>query len=141
MASNRQDLGALLHRLRATVIEREQPILARHEIEMWDYVVLSGLERRAVPTQAQLAAAVGRDKTRLIPILDRLEGRGLVRRAPDPRDRRNRIVSLTEPGAALLAACKADIRAMEKDLLSAVDAADRAAFVRVLTALVAAEAS
>ena len=51
--------------------------------------MLSGLVDGPAQTQARLAEAVGRDKTRLIPILDALEARGLVTRAPDPADRRN----------------------------------------------------
>ncbi len=101
-------------------------------MEMWDYVVLGGLEHDSAPTQAQLAAAVGRDKTRLIAILDRLEARGLLHRTPDPDDRRNRIVTLTDAGRTLLADCRRDIRAMEADLLSAPD---RTAFVRALSSL------
>jgi len=135
MVRERPDLGVILHRLTSAVAQRELPLLRAHQIEMWDYVVLGGLEHDAAPTQAQLAAAVGRDKTRLIAILDRLEARGLLHRTPDPDDRRNRIVTLTNAGRTLLAACRRDIRAMEADLLSTLSAPDRAAFVRVLSRL------
>ncbi|MGH3504568.1 MAG: MarR family winged helix-turn-helix transcriptional regulator [Nocardioidaceae bacterium] len=136
MARERPDLGVLLHRLTSTVAQREQPLLRAHQIEMWDYVVLGGLEHGPAPTQAQLAASVGRDKTRLITILDRLEARGLLCREPDPGDRRNRVVTLTDAGRSLLLDCRRDIRAMEADLLSTVGAADRTAFIRVLSGLV-----
>ncbi|MCO1658743.1 winged helix-turn-helix transcriptional regulator [Pseudonocardia sp. S2-4] len=99
---------------------------------MWDYAVLAALESGPAQTQARLAAAIGRDKTRLIASLDRLEGRGLVAREPDPADRRNRIVTLTPDGRALLAGCRADVRAMEEGLLADVPADDRAAFLRTL---------
>src|ERR671930_1240732 len=107
MAEQRRDLGAMLYALTRVVVDAEVPVLSRHDVDMWEYVVLGGLEHGPAPTQSQLAAAVGRDKTRLIPILDRLEARGLLRRAPDPDDRRNRIVSLTDDGRELLAACRA----------------------------------
>ena len=87
------------------------------------------------PTQAQLATAVRRDKTRLIATLDRLEARGLLHRTPDPDDRRNRIVTLTEAGRTLLADCRRDIRAMETDLLSTLRAPDQTAFIRALSRL------
>lgn len=135
MARDRPDLGILLHRLTSTVAQRELPLLCAHQVEMWDYVVLGGLEHDAAPTQAQLAVAVGRDKTRLITILDRLAARGLLHRTPDPDDRRNRIVTLTEAGRTLLADCRRDIRAMEADLLSALSAPARTAFIRVLSEL------
>jgi len=135
MARDRPDLGVMLHRLTSTVAQRELPLLRTHRIEMWDYVVLGGLEHDFAPTQAQLAAAVGRDKTRLIANLDRLEARGLLHRTPDPNDRRNRIVTLTDAGRTLLAECRRDIRAMESDLLSTLSSPDRTAFVRALSSL------
>lgn len=134
--NDRPDLGVLLHRLTSAVAQRELPLLRAHQIEMWDYVVLGGLEQGSAPTQAQLAVSVGRDKTRLIQTLDRLEDRALLRRGPDPRDRRNRIVTLTAAGRSVLAACREDIRAMETDLLAHLTPSARAAFIRHLMTLV-----
>ena len=111
------------------------PLLHAHGIDMWDYIVLSGLEHGAAPTQTQLAASVGRDKTRLIHNLDRLEDLSLLRRTPDPADRRNRIVTLTGAGRSLLTACQHDIRAMEAELLATLTTSDRARFVRSLVTL------
>jgi MarR family transcriptional regulator, organic hydroperoxide resistance regulator len=128
----REDLGALLHRLVRRILEAETPLLAARGVEMWDYAVLGALESGPAQTQARLAAAIGRDKTRLIQSLDRLEGRGLVVREPDPADRRNRVVTLTSQGRALLGECRADVRAMEEELLAAVPVEDRAAFLRTL---------
>jgi DNA-binding MarR family transcriptional regulator len=133
----RDDLGALLHRLLRRILAGEAPLLAAQEVEMWDYAVLGALESGPAQTQARLAAAIGRDKTRLIPSLDRLEARGLVAREPDPADRRNRVVSLTGAGRQVLGECRGAIRAMEDDLLAGVPPADRAAFVRTLEQLAA----
>lgn len=133
--TDRDELGFLLDRLLRTVIRREQPIMERHHLEMWEYVVMSVLARGPAPTQAELATATGRDKTRLIRNLDRLEERGLVSREPDPADRRNKIVSLTQSGDRLLRACRADIWSMEEELLSALKPSERAGFERSLVAL------
>jgi DNA-binding MarR family transcriptional regulator len=130
-----RDLGAMLYALARAVIEAEVPVLTGHDIEMWDYAVLGGLEPGAAPTQAQLAAAVGRDKTRLIPILDRLESRGLLRRDPDPADRRNRVVTLTAAGRDLLAACRASIRQLENELLADLEPAEQEALRSSLSRL------
>lgn len=131
----RRDLGDLLGSLVRVVIERETPLLAERGLDMWDYVVLLRLVDGAAPTQAQLAAAVRRDKTRLIPILDRLEGRGLLDRTPDPADRRNRIVALTAEGQAVLADCRAAVAAMEDELLGALEPEEAAALRRALEAV------
>jgi len=131
----RHDLGAAFGRLTRMMIEAETPVLRAHDVEMWDYAVLSALEEGAAPTQSELAAAVGRDKTRLIPILDRLEARGLLRRTPDPADRRNRVVALTDEGRDLVRSCRAGIRGVEAEVLAAIDPEERAVFVAVLDRL------
>ncbi len=133
---DRPELGFLLSRLLREVVAREKPILDAAGLEMWDYAVLTALADSDAPTQAQLAAATGRDKTRLIGNLDRLEAEGLVRREPDPADRRNRIVSLTPAGSDVLRRCREAIGTMESELLADLDPIDRAGFERALTALV-----
>ncbi|MGI5129639.1 MarR family winged helix-turn-helix transcriptional regulator [Pseudonocardia sp. CA-107938] len=131
----RRDLGDLLASLVRVVVERETPLLEERGLDMWEYVVLLRLAGGAAPTQAQLAAAVRRDKTRLIPILDRLAARGLLERTPDPADRRNRIVALTDEGRALLADCRAAVAAMEDELLGTLRPEDAAALRRALEAV------
>ena len=133
---DRPELGYLLSRLMREVMAREKPILDAAGLEMWDYAVLTALAESDAPTQAQLAAATGRDKTRLIGNLDRLEAQGLILRQPDEADRRNRIVSLTPEGEQKVQACREAICAMEAELLAGLDPADRIAFERALTALV-----
>ncbi len=87
-------------------------------------------------TQAHLAAAVGRDRTRLIPILDRLQTRGLLHRTPDPADRRNNVVRLSAAGRELLDTCRADIRALEDQELAHLDGPARESFRATLDQLV-----
>ena len=119
-------------RLGRRLIAMEEPILARHEISMWAYIVLSSLRGRPTRTQAALATAIGADKTRLIPVLDDLQRRGLIEREPDPADRRARLLGLTAAGRRLQQAVQDDIRAAEEELLTDVPPADRAAFLRTL---------
>ncbi len=126
------ELAAAFDRLTRRAVALELPVLAAHGLAMWEYVVLSGLIAGPAQTQARLAEAVGRDKTRLIPILDRLEARGLLRRTPDPADRRNKVVALTADGRALRAAIAADIRLAEERLLTPLADAERRIFRELL---------
>ena len=141
MAVDRPDLGLLAHRLTRVIAAAEAPILAAHDLAMWDYVVLGALDSGPAPTQAQLAGSTGRDQTRLIPILERLQARGLIGRAPDPDDRRRRVVTLTTDGRAVLRECRAAIRTLESRLLSDLDADDREPFVRALQRLAGPESA
>jgi DNA-binding MarR family transcriptional regulator len=133
----REDLGAQFARITRRLIDAERPLLAAHDLSMWDYIVLSHLARDPVGSQLALAQAIGYDKTRLITLLDALEHAGLITRAPDPADRRARIVELTAKGRLRHQAAQADIHAMEDDLLAPLGAGDRQALRRVLRQLIA----
>ena len=125
----------MVGRLGRRLIAVEEPILARHEISMWAYVVLSSLREGPTRTQAALAAAINADKTRLIPVLDDLQRRGLIERAPDPADRRVRLLSLTAAGRNRQRAVQAEIRASEDVLLAGLPEDERAGFLAALAAL------
>jgi DNA-binding MarR family transcriptional regulator len=131
----RADLGALVARLGRRLNAMEAPILDRHQISMWAYIVLSALRDRPTRTQAALAAAINADKTRLIPVLDDLQRRGLIEREPDPADRRVRLLSLTPAGRRLHAAVRADIRTAEEALLAEAAEHDRPGFLAALETL------
>jgi DNA-binding MarR family transcriptional regulator len=120
-----EDLGALCARITRRLIDAERPLLDAHDLSMWAYIALSHLARKPAGTQLALAQAMRYDKTRLIGLLDELEGDGLITRGVDPTDRRARIVTLTGAGEARRAAARADIRAMEDELLEDLDPAER----------------
>ncbi|MET9210663.1 MULTISPECIES: MarR family winged helix-turn-helix transcriptional regulator [unclassified Nocardia] len=133
--ATRPDLAAMLVPLGRALTEAERPVLDRHGLTMWAYVVLLGLDEQPVYTQAALAKAVRADKTRIIPVLDDLQRRGLIRREPDPADRRVNLVQLTPAGASLRDRAQRDIQTQEQRLLADLPAADRNTFLRVLQTL------
>ncbi|KUL42244.1 MarR family transcriptional regulator [Actinoplanes awajinensis subsp. mycoplanecinus] len=125
----------MVSRVGRRLLAMEQPILARHGVSMWAYIVLNALASGPMRTQAALAASIGADKTRLIPVLDDLQQRGLIEREPDPADRRVRLLGLTDIGHARHGAVQAEIRAAEDVMLRDLPADDREAFLRTLAAL------
>ncbi|MFD2354827.1 MarR family transcriptional regulator [Nonomuraea ferruginea] len=92
----RRDLHWLAARLKIGLHGIEERIAARHGMSLWGYTVLVEVVSGPARTQLALAAAVPVDKTKLVAILDELESSGLVRRRPDPRDRRARLVDPTD---------------------------------------------
>ena len=131
----RPDLAAMTMRLGRALVAIEQPILAAHDISMWGYVVLSELRRTPIRSQSALAASIGADKTRLIPVLDELERRGLIERRPDADDRRVHVLRLTHAGYDAWLEVRTDIRAAEDELLRPLPARDRLSFVGTLRKL------
>lgn len=130
------ELGALFGALVREMIAREQPILDKAGLSMWEYVILSVIARTDGLRQKELARRSGRDETRLISHLDELTDRGLVRREPDPHDRRAKIVTLTAAGRRVYRTCRTGIAAMEDELLADFSARDRQTLRRILTELV-----
>jgi DNA-binding MarR family transcriptional regulator len=79
--------------------------LARVGLKPWEYDVLSALRRQGEPYQlpaTELARASLLTAGAMTTRIDQLEGRQLVRREPDPDDRRGILVSLTRKGQALV---------------------------------------
>jgi DNA-binding MarR family transcriptional regulator len=128
-----EDLGALLARATRRLLDEERPLLAEHHLTMWAYIALSRLADSPAETQLALAGRIGYDKSRLIPLLDGLEGDGLIARTPDPANRRARIVTITPAGRKRHAAARRAIRAMERRLVP--DAADAERLRRLLAPL------
>jgi DNA-binding MarR family transcriptional regulator len=54
------------------------------------------VDRRGLISAGELAAAAGLTTGAVTAVLDRLEEKGLVRRVPDPKDRRRILVEVTE---------------------------------------------
>lgn len=131
----REDLGAMVFRLGRRLLAMEQPILARHNLTMWAYAVLTALHERPMRSQSALADSIGADKTRLIRVLDDLQRRGLIDREPDPGDRRVRLLGLTSAGRQAYRAAVTEIRTGEAEILGTVPAQDQESFVRTLIAL------
>jgi DNA-binding MarR family transcriptional regulator len=126
----RQDLAAMLHPVVRALIDAELPVLARHGITMWGYIVLNALQDAPESTQAALAEKIGADKTRIITTLDDLQAAGLIVREPDPGDRRARLLSITPAGSGVRRRVQRDIQRNEERLLAELPPAERGAFLR-----------
>jgi len=69
--------------------------------------------------------------------IDRLERRGLVRRLPDPDDRRGVIVELTDEGGRLVDEAVAAVAESDRQLLARLDADEIAQLQALLKKLLA----
>ena len=133
--SERADLAAMLLPLTRALIDAEAPVLRAGGVAMWGYTVLTLLANGPMRTQAALARTAGADKTRIIPVLDELQERGLIERRPDPADRRVRLLAITPAGRRAYNRTRAGIRAGEERVLALLPASDRKGFLRAVRAL------
>ncbi|MGA7923718.1 MAG: MarR family transcriptional regulator, partial [Thermoplasmata archaeon] len=99
-----------------------------------DYVVLD-LCARGLARASDVARAIGITAAGATDVIDRLEGRRLVRRVADPKDRRAVHIRLTAAGQRLYRAARLSNRATKKGLDDAMSVAERRALTSGLIAL------
>lgn len=87
-------------------------------------------------TQIQLAEIGDMDKTTMVVTVDALEKAGLAERRPSTKDRRARIIAVTEKGAAVAVDSQRIVDQVHADALASLADADRTALLRVLGLLV-----
>ena len=113
---------------------------ADHGLESWEFDVLSALRRQGPPFQltpgALLRATLVTSGT-MTNRIDRLAAAGLVRREPDPRDKRGVLVTLTSQGRQRVDAALADLLRRERVLLAGLNAVDRRKLADLMRILLA----
>ncbi|MFD7558794.1 MULTISPECIES: MarR family winged helix-turn-helix transcriptional regulator [unclassified Streptomyces] len=87
-------------------------------------------------TQIQLAEIGDMDKTTMVVTVDALEKAGLAERRPSAKDRRARVIAVTDAGAAVAVQSQRIVDQVHADALAALAEADRTALLRVLGLLV-----
>lgn len=115
--------------------------LQEHDLQWWQYDVLSSLRRQGEPytlAATELADSALLTSGAMTNRIDRLEQEGLVRRLKDPGDRRKVLVRLTPRGLAQIeGAAEARFEAA-MDALAPLDPPQRQALSKLLRQLLAA---
>ncbi len=115
----------LLKRLGFAAKDRSHAAFDGTGLSAFHYAVLALLEEDPRETQAQIADALGYDRSLIVRLLDELEERGLVIRKRDPDDRRRHVVKLTPAGHSMLVELRAIVQRLEDDFLSPLDTRER----------------
>ncbi len=101
---------------------------ATHDLETWEFDVLSALRRAGTPyelTPGRLLRETLVTSGTMTNRVDRLVERGLVERRPDPADRRGVLVRLTADGRVLVDGALDALLGSEHELLATLPARDR----------------
>jgi DNA-binding MarR family transcriptional regulator len=113
---------------------------AAHGLESWQFDVLSTLRRQGPPYQLSpgglLRATLVTSGT-MTNRIDHLAAAGLVRRQPDPQDKRGVLVALTDEGRGRVDAALADLLSREETLLAGLKPAERQVLAGLLRVLLA----
>jgi DNA-binding MarR family transcriptional regulator len=109
-------------------------------LELWEFDVLSALRRSGPPfqlTPGSLLRATLVTSGTMTNRIDRLAAAGLVRREPDPRDRRGVLVTLTDQGRTVVDAAFTDLLDREHALLAGLPDDHRQQLAGLLRTLLA----
>ena len=88
------------------VVEKElEPVFAQFDLNHWSFDMLATLRRAGAPyrlSPTELFRSMMVTSGTMTNRIDRLAEKGLVRRVPDPEDRRGILVELTDQGRELI---------------------------------------
>lgn len=120
-------------------LDRERrAVFTAHGLEPWEFDVLAELRRSGAPyemTPGRLLRATLVTSGTMTNRIDRLADAGMVRRFPDPTDKRGVLVRLTEAGRERVDAALAALLSYEESILGAMAPADRTALAALLRSL------
>jgi len=108
----------LVKQLELSVRSRLDEVLRPVSITPLQYTALTVLERRSDLSTAELARNAFVTDQSAADMVGVLEDRGLILRHPDEADRRRRVIRLTPEGQELLDSVRADVAAVEEQMLS-----------------------
>jgi DNA-binding MarR family transcriptional regulator len=96
------------------------------------FALLNVIGAREGAIQQELGSALGIDPSTMVSLIDRLEGAGLARRRPSPKDRRAREVTITAKGRRALERGRDAAAQVEDEVLGGLSGAERRQLVTLL---------
>jgi DNA-binding MarR family transcriptional regulator len=99
--------------------------------------MLAALEDLGPASQATVGRRAEMDRSDVVAALNELEAEDLIERAPDPDDRRLKIVTITASGRRRLKKLDEVVGSVQDELLAPLSAAERAELIRLLCRIAA----
>jgi DNA-binding MarR family transcriptional regulator len=128
-------VGYHLRCAHVAVFQHFNATLGVHDISAPQFGTLLLIEANPGVSQSSVAEALRFDRSTLVQIIDRLEGRDLVTREASAQDRRSHALYLTEAGKALLEQLKALSWEHEQAIAANLTDEERATLIDLLERL------
>jgi len=100
------------------------------------YAALVAIQTHPGIDATRLSAVIAFDRSTLGSVIERLETKGLIERAPSPGDRRVKLLTITKSGAAILRDIVPSVERAQARMLQPLKAADRKTLVALMSQLV-----
>ncbi len=131
-----QSTGFWLHRLYTAMRRQFAVAVADYEITPEHWQVMAGLYQKGARTPQDLADYTGADASTITRRVDQLEKRGLLRRIPNPEDRRSIHLELTTEGKQLTPRIARVAKELNELAMIGMSAAERSAFQAILRRMI-----
>jgi DNA-binding MarR family transcriptional regulator len=127
-------LGYVLRRVQSAVFDDFAATFAAagEALTPGEFGLLVLVDHNSGLSQMALARALGIDRSTLVPILDRLQARGLLMRHRSPTDGRTHALALTPAGEKALARFARLVRSHEKRIASRLSATETRTLIDLL---------
>ncbi len=126
----------LLNQVSSAVRLRLERALREFDLTATQYTVMSRVKGREVLSSAKLARHHYVSPQTMNELIANLEARGLLSRMEDPENRRVLLVSLTQAGSDLIAACDRKVDGLEAEFFTSLNTADHGMFRKLLEILI-----
>lgn len=124
--------GYAVRRFQLWIFQDFIKTLAAVDIKPTQYSVMTVIGANPGLTQAAVAKRLGIERARLVHLLDSLEQRKLVKRAPSATDRRSHALHLTAPGQEQLRRFKRLAAEHERHVAEKIGSENRERLLRIL---------
>jgi len=125
-------IGYNLRRAQLKVFQNFQSAMAPFDLTPGQFGVLTLINENEGLSQSDLGTALGIDRSTMVAVIDRLEGRDLVVRAPSPSDRRSYALRLSAHGKTVMADIMPRLREHEATIASALSDSEQSTLISLL---------
>ena len=131
------EFGVAVKRIAAAFAHRANRSMEKHHLTVSQAEMIAYLNRRqrdGCPViQRDIEEALNLSNPTVSGTLDRLEKKGMLVRVPNPENRRVNLVEITETARALTKDVIQDLRDLQEQMLSCLDAQERETLDRLLS--------
>lgn len=131
------ELGFLVSAVRGAIWSAIEAELQALDVTAAQFVVFNSIARGKGRTIGEFCRLLGYDSGAMTRLLDRIEKKGLIRRVPNPDDRRSFLLELTPESKALFPQAQRKVQAVFKRLLAGFSEEQAAALKQSLEQLLA----
>ncbi len=134
MTDNNAKPGHLARRFQqiAVAVFHAEVDQAGHDLTPVQYAALTSISTHPGLDQVTLAGLIAYDRTTITGVVDRLAQKGLLVRHANSRDRRARVLQITDEGRRLLREIEPAVEAAQRIMLRGLTAKEANEFMRLL---------